>query len=171
MALTGKKLSLGEIALYGVLGALVFGAKVVMAGLPNIEPVSLMVMIFAVTFGRKCLYPIYVYVTMEILVYGPGMWNLMYLYVWAILALAAWLMRKMEHPLGWALLSGTFGLLFGLLCTPVYACFGGIGYALTGWINGLFMDVLHCVGNFVVALILFKPLRMLTGKLYAGMRK
>ena len=55
--LAEHKTTLAELALFGILGALTFGLKVVMAGLPNIEPVSLMVMLFAVTFGRKALYP------------------------------------------------------------------------------------------------------------------
>ena len=50
-ALKDSKLSIAEIALFGVLAALTFGAKMVMSGLPNIEPVSLMVMIFAVVFA------------------------------------------------------------------------------------------------------------------------
>ena len=70
-----------------MLGALTFGAKVAMSGLPNIEPVSLMVMLFAVVFGWKALYPIYLYVLMEILLYGINLWNINYLYVWLVLAL------------------------------------------------------------------------------------
>ena len=67
-----KHLTLRQITLFGMLGALTFGAKVAMAGLPNIEPVSLFVMLFAVTFGWKALYPIYLYVMLEILCYGLG---------------------------------------------------------------------------------------------------
>ena len=78
-----------EVVLFGILGALTFGAKVVMAPLPNIEPVSLMVMLFAVVFGLKGLYPVMIYVLLEILVYGLGTWNIMYLYIWPILAIAA----------------------------------------------------------------------------------
>ena len=103
-----------------MLGALTFAAKVAMAGLPNIVPVSLFAMLFAVVFGRKFIYPIYTYVVMEFLFYGLHLWSVNYLYVWAILAFAAWSLRKMEHPLGWAVLSGGFGMLFGLLCAPVY---------------------------------------------------
>lgn len=169
--MTGKRLPLGEIVLYGVLGALTFGAKFVMAGLPNIEPVSLMVMVFAVTFGLRCLYPIYVYVAMELLYFGLGTWNVMYLYIWAVLALAAWLMRRAEHPLAWALLSAAFGLLFGLLCAPVDMVIGGFGYAMAKWVSGIPFDIAHCAGNFCMALILFKPLRKLTGKLYAQMKR
>lgn len=161
-----RKLILGEITLFGVLGALTFGGKLVMMWLPNIEPVSLMVMIFAVVFGRKCLYPIYVYVFLEILVYGLGTWNIMYLYIWAILALAAWFMRKAEHPLAWAVLSGAFGMLFGLFCAPVDVAIGGFGFAAAKWLSGIPFDIAHCAGNFCIALILFKPLRALTEKLY-----
>lgn len=47
-----------------------------MAGLPNIEPVSLMVMLFAVIFGAKAVFPLYVYVLMEFLIYGFNLWSI-----------------------------------------------------------------------------------------------
>ena len=55
--MAGNKLTIRQVALFGMLGALTFGAKVAMAPLPNIEPVSLMVMLTAVVFGLKGLYP------------------------------------------------------------------------------------------------------------------
>lgn len=164
------KLKLREIALFGMLGALTFGAKVAMSGLPNIEPVSLMVMLMAVVFGWKALYPIYLYVLMEILLYGISLWNINYLYVWLILAVAAIFMRKLRNPLWWALLSGVFGMAFGLLCAPVYTVMGGWDYALRWWLAGIAFDVPHAIGNFVIALILFAPLRKLLEKLYRRMQ-
>ena len=71
-----SRLTLRQIALFGMLGALTFGAKVAMSSLPNIEPVSLLVMLFAVVFGWKALYPMYLYVLMEILLYGINLWNI-----------------------------------------------------------------------------------------------
>ena len=158
-----------ELALFGVLGALTFAAKYAMSFLPNIEPVSLMVMLFAVVFGRKCLYPIYLYILLEILFYGISLWNINYLYIWAVLALAAYLMRRMRHPLGWAVLSGAFGLLFGALCGIVDVFIGGFGYAVTKWVSGIPFDIAHCAGNFVIALLLFQPMRQLMEKLYGKM--
>lgn len=148
-----------ETALFGVLGALTFSAKYVMSGLPNIEPVSLMVMLFGVTFGKKAVYPIGIYVLMEILFYGLGTWNVMYLYIWLILGAAAYFLREMRHPVGWAVLSGVYGLLFGAFCAPVDLVIGGWGYALSKWVSGIPFDVAHCVGNFIIALLLFAPLR------------
>ncbi len=159
------------MVLFGLLGALTFAAKYVMSFLPNIEPVSLMVMIFAVTFGLKALYPIYLYVLMEILFYGISLWNINYLYIWTILALAAYLLRKMQHPLGWAVLSGAFGLLFGALCGIVDVFIGGVGYAVAKWVSGIPFDILHCAGNFFLTLILFAPLRKLVEAQYAKLAR
>ena len=160
------KASLRELALFGVLGGLIFAAKVVMAPLPNIEPVSLMVMLFAVTLGRKAFYPIYVYILMEFLLYGLNLWSINYLYIWAVLAAGAWLMRREDNPLAWALLSGGFGLLFGALCAPVDLFVGGPGYAVSRWVSGIPFDLLHGAGNFAIALVLFCPLRRLLGQMY-----
>lgn len=142
-----------------------FGAKVLMSGLPNIEPVSLMVMLFMAVFGWKGLYPLYLYVGMEILFYGPSLWNVNYLYIWLILALGAMALRRVRNPLWWALLSGVFGMAFGLLCTPVYAVTGGFAYAVSWFLSGLPFDVPHAIGNFCIALVLFAPLRALLEKL------
>lgn len=164
-----KRLPLREVTLFGVLGAMTFGAKAVMSALPNIEPVSLFVMVFAAVLGWKAFYPLYLYVLMEILFYGIHLWNINYLYVWAVLAVAARLFRGMRSPLGWAVLSGSFGLLFGALCAPVYLFVGGLGFAVSWWASGIPYDIAHCAGNFVLALILFVPLRNLMGTLYQKM--
>ena len=94
------KITVRDMTLFAVLGAMTFGAKYVMAGLPNIEPVSLMVMLFGAVFGRKALYPIYIYVAMELLFYGLGTWNIMYLYIWPLLGLLAWLLRLLMNAAG-----------------------------------------------------------------------
>ena len=151
--------------MFGVLGALTFGAKVAMALLPNIEPVSLMVMLFAVVFGWKGLYPTFIYVAMEILIYGINLWNINYLYVWPVLFAAALAMRRLRHPAWWALLSGAFGMAFGFLCSFVYMAMGGFDYGIRWWLAGIAYDIPHAIGNFVIALLLFAPLRSLLTKL------
>lgn len=166
-----KTLSLQQIALFGMLGAMTFGAKVAMSALPNIEPVSLFVLVFAAVFGWKCLYPVYMYVLMEFLFFPVGFWNINYLYVWLVPVVLGIVLRRLKNPLWWALISGLFGLSFGLLCAPVYAFVGGnIRYAWKWWLAGLSFDVTHAIGNFAVALVLFVPLRELLRKLYAKIR-
>ncbi len=154
-----------RIALYGILGAAMFAAKMAMVMLPNVEPVSLLVMLFAVTFGWEGLCAVYVYVLLEYAVWGLHYWAFCYLYVWLVLFALARAFRNTEAPLFWAGLSGVFGLLFGALCAIVYWIAGGWQTAVAWWMAGLPMDLVHGAANFAIALLLFKPLRKLFEKL------
>lgn len=154
------------MTLLSILGALTFAMKVILALIPNVEPVSMMVMLFMVVFGWKGLCGVYVYVALELLCFPAGTWMVNYLYVWAVLAVLTMLLRKMEHPLGWAMLSAAFGLIFGGLCAITDVFVGGPGFAVSKWVSGIPFDIAHCVGNFVITLLLFKPLRKLMEKLY-----
>ena len=58
--------------------------------------------------GGRALLPLYAYVLLEVVTWGLNLWSVCYVYVWLILAGAAWLLRRMESPLGWAALSGGF---------------------------------------------------------------
>ena len=154
-----------ELVLLALLGALLLVTKLALAWLPNIEPVSLLVLVYTAVLGWKALAPVYVYVMMEILIWGLGFWNLCYTYVWLVLVVLAMLFRKMESPLGWAVLSGAFGLSFGALCALVYWVTGGWAFALSWWVSGIPFDLLHCAGNFAMALVLFRPCRQVLTRL------
>jgi energy-coupling factor transport system substrate-specific component len=154
-----RRWSARELALFGLFGGLIFAAKMAMAQLPNIEPVSLLVMLLAVSYGWRAYASVLIYILLEFSVWGLGLWSAAYLYVWLILFAAARLLRSMDSPLGWAVLSGGFGLLFGALCALVYWVVGGWAAAVSWWVAGIPADLLHGAGNFTLALVLFRPLR------------
>lgn len=160
------KLTVREVTLFAMLAALTFGAKWVMSPLPNIEPVTLMVMLFGAVFGWKAIFPVAVYVVAELLFYGLGVWNFYYLYIWLIPMVLGIALRKVESPLGWAIAAGFFGLAFGALCGLADLLIGGWAYAAAKWVSGISFDLLHGAGNFVIVLTLFVPLRKLVEKLY-----
>ena len=166
-----SKLNVRELVLFGVLGALTFSMKLVMAALPNIEPVTLCLLVYGAVFGYKALYPCYIYVTMEILYFGLGTWNICYLYLWAIPVVLGAVLRDAKPSLIWALISAVFGLLFGALCGIVDAFIGGAAYAVAKWASGIPFDIAHCAGNFFMALVLFRPLRQLMEKQYRKMKR
>ena len=90
---------------------------------------------------------------------GFGLWWAMYLYVWYLLAVLAWLLRRMDNAFGWAVFSGAYGLCFGGLCAAVYLVAKTPAFALSWWLSGLSYDVMHGAGNFVIMLLLYRPLR------------
>ena len=157
-----------EVVVLGLLGAVLFLAKLALAWLPNVEPVSLLVMVYAVVLGWRALCPIYIYVALECATWGINLWTLSYLYVWLLLALCAFALRRMESTLGWAVLAGAFGACFGALCAPVYLLTGGWAAAVSWWISGIPFDLLHCGGNVVMALALFQPCRSVLDRLVRG---
>lgn len=154
-----------EIVILAFCTALIFAQQIALAGLPNIELVSFLVILYAWTFRFKSLYIIYVFVLLEGVFYGFHIWWISYLYVWTILALITIALRAIRSPLIWAVVSGIFGLCFGALCAIPYLIMGGPAMAFAYWVSGIPFDLIHCVSNFILCLLLWKPLITLTSKL------
>jgi len=159
------KLRTRDIVLIALLSAIMLAAQVVFAVLPNIELVSLLVIVYSITLGWRTYFILAVFVLLEGIVYGFGSWWFCYLYVWSILAAVSYLLRKNDSAVLWGCVSGVYGLMFGALCSITYLFIGGPGYALSWWISGIPFDITHCIGNFVVALVLVKPLSKLMRRL------
>ena len=140
-------------------------AKFALSFLPNVELVTLLIMLYTLYFGRKIIYVIPVFVLIEGIVWGFGIWWIMYLYLWPLLALITYLFRKTESVIFWAVLAGVFGLIFGALCAIPYFFIGGWSTAVSWWVAGITHDIIHCVSYVVITLVLFPPLRKALSKL------
>ncbi|MBP3371401.1 MAG: hypothetical protein J6L88_02630 [Clostridia bacterium] len=159
------KTTVKDIAAIGVAAAILLVCQVAMNFLPNIEVVSLFVVLFTQHFERKTLWIIYVFVLIEGLIYGFAMWWFVYLYIWTILYFVTRFLRDMHEPLGWAIVTGLFGLLFGALSSIptlfTMGFYGGIAY----FVQGIIFDLVHCAGNFVIALVLYRPMDRILGRI------
>lgn len=155
-----------ELARMGILTALLFMGQVVLSFLPNIEIVSLLILSYTLFLRRKVFFVIYSFVFLEGLLYGFGIWWFSYLYVWSIFACIVMFLHKNTSVLLWSIVSGFFGLSFGLLCTLPYLVAGGPAAAFSYWVSGLLFDIFHCTGNFVLCLLLFRPLHALLSHFY-----
>ena len=160
------ELTAREICILALMAALIFGTKVALASLPNINLNSVLIILTVVFFGWKALYTVYVYVLLEGLVFGFSVWWVGYLYIWAILVVAAMALRRNDSALLWAVVAGAFGLVFGpLMYLEWFAINGGWQGYFAMWVAGIPYDVTHCVGNFTATLILYRPLHTVMKKL------
>ncbi len=148
-----------ELCILALMGALMFALQVAMASLPNIHLTALLIILTACSFGWCSLYSVFLFVLLEGLMYGFGIWWISYLYVWPLLAAAAILLRKNDSALIWAVVAALHGLCFGALCAIPYLFIGGAGMAFSYWVSGIPFDIPHCAGNFVLTLVLYRPLR------------
>lgn len=154
-----------QLVTMAVLSAILLVGQLGMAFLPNIEPVSTLIILYTLTYKKQVFPIIYAFVLLEGIIFGFGIWWVSYLYIWSILALITLLFRKMDSALLWAVISGAFGLLFGALCAIPYLISGGLYAAFSYWSAGIPYDVFHCIGNFGLTLILYNPLLHLLKRL------
>lgn len=133
-------------------------SQVIMSSLPNIELVSLLIILITRKFGIKAFYSVYIFVACEILTYGISEWVINYMYVWAIFCLIILLFRNIDNAVFYALISAIFGIMFGTLCSIPSFLIGGISMGISYILAGFWFDILHCGGNFILVLLLYKPL-------------
>lgn len=160
-------LSVKELAQLGLMIAILEVSKLALASLPNIELVSFWIILFTLWIGYRTLYAVYGFVLLEGLLYGIHFWWIAYLYIWTLLVLLVQLFRAQHSLWFWSTLSGFFGLFFGALCTLPYLITGilsggwwnGLLAGFTWWIAGIPYDILHCMGNFIIMAILYKPIQ------------
>lgn len=163
-----NKVSVQDIALIGMMATIIIVSKEMLSFLPNIELVSFWIIIFSIYFGWRIAFVVPIFVLVQGLIYGMGIWWIMYLYIWPLLALLSHLFRKQNSALFWSVLSGFFGLIFGLLCAVPYVVIGAVGKGIRGglyagftwWIAGIPTDIRHCIGNFTFMLVLYHSVRM-----------
>jgi energy-coupling factor transport system substrate-specific component len=152
------KLTARETAELALMSALMVSTQLAMSFLPNIHLTAVLIVVTAVTFGWDAMYSVLVYVVIEGIMYGFGVWWFSYLYAWPLLCAAAVLLRKNDSRTVWAIVTGTHGLCFGALCALPYVFISGMPAAVSYWISGIPFDLLHCAGNFTLTFLLVKPL-------------
>lgn len=154
-----------DVAMVGMMIAVVEACKFVFAQLPNIELTSFFIIMFTIYFGAKTLFAIPAIIIIEALFYGfEIMWVIAYCYVWPLLFLFAMLLRRFRSVLSMTLLSGFFGFAFGFLCSFPYLFVStatnptaGLTSAIAYWIAGIPFDIIHGVSNFIIMAALYIP--------------
>ena len=169
MTMKGK-LTVREMALFGMLGALMFASKMLMEVLPNIHLLGMLTMLYTLVFRKKALIPLYLYILINGVYAGFSVWWLPYLYVWTVLwGVTMLLPKKMPRAVMcvvYPVVCCLHGLLFGVLYAPAQALLFGMNFQQTlAWIAAGFpFDVTHGISNLVMGLLIV-PLRELLLKL------
>lgn len=152
--------ALRELCILSVFAALLLILKEVMAALPNIEGVSLLIVLCTIFFGWKALLPVAVFIVIEGILYGFGFWFPFYCIIWPLLVALTMLFRKLlkARVWAWAVFLGLFGLLFGMVYALTLFPTGGWSLVWSAYGSGMTFDLLHAGGNLVLAAVLFFPL-------------
>ena len=169
-------LTVREMTVFAMLGALMFSSKLLLEWAPNIHLLALFIITFTLVYRTKALVPIYVFVLLTGVYGGFNVWWVPYIYIWLPLwGITMLLPRRMPKWLAAAcymLLGGLHGIAYGILYAPAQALFFKMDLQMTlAWIaSGLVFDILHAAGNFA-ACALVLPLSNLLFKLEKQTRR
>lgn len=171
-----KTLTLFEIAIFAMLGSMMFASKLLTDLLPNIHLLGMFTILFTVVFRYKALIPIYVFVALMGIYAGFAAWWIPYLYLWTVLWAMAMLIPR-NLPKGWQYIvypavCGLHGFAYGTLYAPAQVLLYGMGFEqLPAWIlAGLPWDAVHGIGNIATG-FLVAPLVPLLQKLLKNAHK
>lgn len=159
-----KKASVKEVAVFGMLGALMYVSKMIMEFLPNIHLIGVFIVASTVVYRKKALYPIYIFVLLTGLLNGFGTWWIPYMYIWTVLWAVVMLlpkeMSRKKATVVYAIACGLHGLFYGTLYAPFQAIFYNLDFKATlTWIaTGLPFDAIHGLGNLIAGFILIMPI-------------
>lgn len=154
------KLTTREIAVFAMLGSLMYASKILMEVAPNIHLLGVFTVAFTVVYRKKALYPIYVYVFLNGMLCGFAAWWVPYLYIWTVLwgfvMILPKNMPKKIRPVVYMAVCAAHGFLFGTLYAPAQALLYGLSLKGTlAWIAaGLPWDMLHGVSNFFCGILI-----------------
>ena len=148
------KLKTRELAIFAMLGAIMYLSKIIMEWIPNVHLLGTLTMVYTLVYRRKALYPIYVYVFLNGALGGFNAWWIPYLYIWTVLWAVTMLlpkqMPKRVSSIIYMLVCALHGFAFGILYAPAQALMFGLSFESTlAWIaSGFPFDVIHGIGNF-----------------------
>lgn len=171
------KLTTREVAVFAMLGAIMYASKMLMEIAPNVHLIGTFVIAFTLVYGKKALYPIYVFVLLTGVYAGFAAWWVPYLYLWTILWGVTMLlpknMPKKIKPFVYMTVCALHGLLYGILYAPAQAFFFGLNLEGTiAWIMaGLPWDFVHGVSNFFCGMLILpivRALRIAEGNSFNG---
>ncbi len=155
-----RKLIIREIAIFGMLGTVMYASKMIMEMFPNIHLIGVFTVAFTVVYRKKALYPIYTYVILNGIFCGFATWWIPYLYVWTVLWGAVMLLPKRLpkklQPFVYMAVCAAHGFLFGTLYAPAQAIIFGLSFkGMIAWIiAGLPWDCIHGVSNFLCGILI-----------------
>lgn len=162
-----------KIALIAVFSAMLTGAKFALSWIPNVEIVTLLLAVFAYSYGSRYAIPVAtVFSITDILIYGFGYWVISYLIHWNVLVLMVCVLKykgvKSEYI--YALTVGILTFLFGFLTSFIDVSLSGgfMGFGerfFVYYLSGTMFYIIHIACNVILIITLFKPLSNIAEKM------
>lgn len=160
------------LALLAVLSALAVAGRILFVFIPNVQPVTSLVIMLTLVAGLR-FGALFATLTLMLsnLILGMGFWTIgQILGFLVIVLLTGFFIRPFQNklPLVWlALFSGFCGFVYGFIQALFIAPLYGFSYFWAYYLAGLSFDALHAIGNIAFYLVLAPILLPLLRRLFS----
>lgn len=164
-----------QLAYIALFSATLTGGKMALAPFPNVEIVTILILVYASTFGVGYVLPAtMIFCAVESMLFGFGSWVISYFLYWnALGVVAAVLLRKQKM---WQALVLAFAAtaFFGVLTSAVDVVLISFSrktagdffkYFASAYVLGIWFCVFHVASAVVSVLVLYKPLCLILNKI------
>ena len=152
-----------NITLVALLSAICVVSRIVLQFLPNIKPVTTIIILVALYIGAtESIEVAFVSTMVSNMVLGMGIWTVFQILSWVVIAVLASILSpvlKRLSPFALSLYSAANGFLFGFIVSWEKLLYVGVKGFWIYYISGIPFDVLHAVGNFAFCLVFAIPLK------------
>ena len=171
-----KSLWTKDIVLTALAAALLSAGKQALASIPNVEVVTLLIMLYAACFKPQIAFiATGVFIVIECFIWGIHTWVLAYVIHWNFVAFATFLLArvfKVKNRFIYLAFTIIVTACFGVLTTLIDAIIGAGRSTRTfshifvvTYMRGIYFYIVHVVGNAAFNIVLFAPMRNLLDKL------
>ena len=171
-----RKLLTKDIVLTALAAALLSAGKQALAAIPNVEVVTLLIMLYAACFKPQIAFVATgIFIVIECFIWGVHTWVLAYVIHWNFVAFMTFLLArvfKLKNRFIYLAFTIVVTAAFGVLTTLIDSIIGagrtGRSFSLIftiTYMRGIYFYIVHVVGNAAFNIVLFAPMRMLLDKL------
>ena len=149
-----KFVILGLLALLGIIG------RILMSPIPNVQPVTVIVLLAGIRMGAKeSIFLATIIALFSNLILGNGVWTIYQAAAWSIIGcLGALFSNKLDTLMKLILFAGASGVLFNWFVSLSILHSVGFDMLIPYLIVGIPYDLLHAVGNITFMIWLSNPL-------------
>jgi hypothetical protein len=154
-----------------MLAASLTAGKLALSFIPNVEVVTLFIVLYAVVFGLNTAYSAaLIFCIIEGFLYGFNYFIVLYFLYWPLLAVLAFLLsKKTQKALFFVLYAAGMTIFFGVLSVILDMLFLARSlnpsFFAARYMSGLIFFVVHTVSNTVLFAAAFAPLRAVLNRL------
>ncbi|WP_027107984.1 ECF transporter S component [Lacticigenium naphthae] len=163
-----SSLSIKKLTLLSLLTALTHVSRLAFQFLPNVQPVTVILMILTLALGiKEGLIVTVLSILLSNMSMGMGVWTIAQIVSYSMIVIIIGLLRlvKYDFPLfAKAALAGFLGYAYGFIISLVQAPFFGIQNFWAYYLAGIPFDTMHALGNIGFYIILAPVLSPLIDK-------